>query len=98
MELHSKVTLFGEGCHGSLAKQLYKKFDLRKDCLPQSYGIGLKEVCFFSFTFLPLLYLLITVFLNFFLSPTVQLWEVDPSKHRPGHVEHTVGWPMVTNQ
>ncbi len=24
MELHAKVTLFGEGCHGHLAKQLYK--------------------------------------------------------------------------
>ena len=24
-----------------------------------------------------------------------QLWEVDPSKHVPGLVQHTVGWPMV---
>ncbi len=23
-----------------------------------------------------------------------ELWEVDPSKHRPGLVTHTVGWPM----
>ena len=45
MELHAKVTLFGEGCHGSLAKQLYKKFNLRRNCQPQNYGIGLKEVC-----------------------------------------------------
>jgi electron-transferring-flavoprotein dehydrogenase len=27
-----------------LAKQLYSKFDLRKDCQPQTYGIGLKEL------------------------------------------------------
>ncbi|XP_046373514.2 electron transfer flavoprotein-ubiquinone oxidoreductase, mitochondrial-like [Haliotis rufescens] len=65
MELHAKVTMFGEGCHGHLAKQLYKHFDLRKDCQPQTYGIGLKE-----------------------------LWEVEPEKHRPGRVEHTVGWPF----
>lgn len=23
-----------------------------------------------------------------------ELWEVDPSRHRPGHVLHTAGWPM----
>jgi len=46
MELHAKVVLFGEGCHGSLAKTLYqnKNFDLRANCQPQTYGIGLKEV------------------------------------------------------
>uniref|UniRef100_A0A669E7T7 Electron transfer flavoprotein-ubiquinone oxidoreductase n=1 Tax=Oreochromis niloticus TaxID=8128 RepID=A0A669E7T7_ORENI len=44
MELHAKVTLFGEGCHGHLAKQLYKKFNLRENCEPQTYAIGLKEV------------------------------------------------------
>jgi len=66
MELHAKVTVFAEGCHGSLTKQLYSKFEeLRKDCQPQTYAIGLKE-----------------------------LWEVDPSKHKPGLVDHTVGWPL----
>lgn len=44
MELHAKVTLFGEGCHGHLAKQLYKRFNLRENCDPQTYAIGLKEV------------------------------------------------------
>jgi len=65
MELHARVTLFAEGCHGSLTKTLFKKFNLRENCQPQTYGIGLKE-----------------------------LWEVEPSKHRPGQVEHTVGWPL----
>jgi len=65
MELHARCTVFAEGCHGSLAKQLYKRFALRENCQPQSYGIGFKE-----------------------------LWEVDPSNHRPGRVEHTVGWPL----
>ena len=32
----------------------------------------------------------------FFPSSYPQLWEVDPSKHRPGQVEHTVGWPLVS--
>lgn len=44
MELHAKITIFAEGCHGHLTKQLFRKFDLRKDCAPQSYGIGLKEI------------------------------------------------------
>uniref|UniRef100_A0AAX7TK01 Electron transfer flavoprotein-ubiquinone oxidoreductase n=1 Tax=Astatotilapia calliptera TaxID=8154 RepID=A0AAX7TK01_ASTCA len=44
MELHAKVTLFGEGCHGHLAKQLYNKFNLRENCEPQTYAIGLKEL------------------------------------------------------
>ena len=46
MELHAKLVLFGEGCHGSLAKTLYqnKTFDLRANCQPQTYAIGLKEV------------------------------------------------------
>lgn len=44
MEFHAKVTMFAEGCHGSLSKQVIKKFDLRKNCDPQTYGIGIKEV------------------------------------------------------
>lgn len=44
MEFHAKVTLLAEGCHGSLTKQAAKKFDLRKDSDPQTYGIGIKEV------------------------------------------------------
>lgn len=44
MEFHARVTLFGEGCHGSLSKQVIKKFDLRSDSQPQTYGLGLKEV------------------------------------------------------
>nr|CAG4643767.1 EOG090X0279 [Lepidurus arcticus] len=65
MELHAKCTIFAEGCHGHLAKQLYKQFNLREECEPQTYAIGLKE-----------------------------LWEIEPAKHRPGRVEHTVGWPL----
>ncbi len=44
MELHAKYTVFAEGCRGSLGKQLIKHFSLDKDCSPQHYGIGLKEL------------------------------------------------------
>jgi len=44
MEFHARVTLFAEGCHGSLSKQVIKKYDLRRDSQPQTYGLGLKEV------------------------------------------------------
>ncbi len=44
MEFHAKVTLLAEGCHGSLTKQVIKKYDLRRDSQPQTYGLGIKEV------------------------------------------------------
>lgn len=44
MEFHAKMTIFSEGCHGHLAKGLYKNFNLRESCEPQTYGIGLKEL------------------------------------------------------
>jgi electron-transferring-flavoprotein dehydrogenase len=44
IELHAKQTVFAEGCHGSLTKMLFKKFDLRKDCDPQTYALGVKEL------------------------------------------------------
>lgn len=44
MEFHARCTLFAEGCHGSLTKQLSKKFDLRRESEHQTYGLGLKEV------------------------------------------------------
>ena len=49
MELHAKLTLFAEGCRGSLSKQLMNKFDLQRNCQPQTYGIGLKEVRYFVY-------------------------------------------------
>ena len=44
MEFHSKMTIFSEGCHGALAKQLYQNEDLklRENCDPQTYAIGIK--------------------------------------------------------
>jgi electron-transferring-flavoprotein dehydrogenase len=43
-ELRARYTIFSEGCHGSLGKQLMSQFELRKDADPQHYGIGLKEI------------------------------------------------------
>jgi electron-transferring-flavoprotein dehydrogenase len=64
-ELRARYTIFAEGCRGHLGKQLEQQFDLRSDCDPQHYGIGLKE-----------------------------LWTVDPEKHQPGLVVHSLGWPL----
>ncbi|ORX35022.1 putative oxidoreductase [Kockovaella imperatae] len=44
MEFHAKVTLFAEGAHGSLSKQVQQKFNLRDGKDPQTYGLGIKEV------------------------------------------------------
>ncbi|KAI8323644.1 hypothetical protein GQ54DRAFT_257800 [Martensiomyces pterosporus] len=44
MELHGKVTLFAEGCHGSLTKGLIRKLKLRDEEKFQTYGLGIKEV------------------------------------------------------
>jgi electron-transferring-flavoprotein dehydrogenase len=44
MELRAAYTLFGEGCRGSLSKQLMEKFNLREGVDPQTYGLGIKEL------------------------------------------------------
>jgi electron-transferring-flavoprotein dehydrogenase len=44
MELHGKYTLFAEGARGHLTKTLKAKFDLERDCQPQTYGLGMKEL------------------------------------------------------
>jgi electron-transferring-flavoprotein dehydrogenase len=44
VQIFAKHTLIGEGCRGSLAKQLMEKFDLRTGIQPQTYGIGIKEL------------------------------------------------------
>jgi len=44
IEIHSKYTLFAEGCRGHLGKQLMLKFGLRENVQHQTYGIGLKEL------------------------------------------------------
>lgn len=43
-ELLAKYTIFAEGSRGHLGKRLISRFSLDKDCDPQHYGIGLKEL------------------------------------------------------
>ncbi len=66
--LRAKYTLFAEGCRGSLSQRLMAQFDLRKDCDPQTYALGIKEI-----------------------------WEIAPEKHKPGRIEHTLGWPLKSD-
>jgi len=44
MNLLAKYTLFCEGARGHLTKRLKAKYDLERDCQPQVYGLGIKEL------------------------------------------------------
>ena len=44
LELHAKYTFFAEGVRGHLSKELMRLFDLRSNCQPQVYGLGIKEL------------------------------------------------------
>src|SRR5919205_279809 len=44
VELHARLTLFAEGCRGSLTKRLFERFNLREGVAPQTYGLGVKEL------------------------------------------------------
>ncbi len=44
MNLLAKYTIFAEGARGHLTKRLKARFDLERDCQPQIYGIGIKEL------------------------------------------------------
>ncbi len=44
IELHARYTFLAEGARGSLTKEAKRLFDLERDCQPQVYGIGIKEL------------------------------------------------------
>ncbi len=44
IDIKAKLTVFAEGARGHLTKQLIGKFALDKDCDPQGYSIGIKEL------------------------------------------------------
>mmetsp|Transcript_22680 Transcript_22680/g.68061 ORF Transcript_22680/g.68061 Transcript_22680/m.68061 type:complete len:595 (-) Transcript_22680:61-1845(-) len=44
VELVGRQTLFAEGARGSCSEEVMKVFDLRRDCDPQQFGLGIKEV------------------------------------------------------
>ncbi|HVC01943.1 MAG TPA: electron transfer flavoprotein-ubiquinone oxidoreductase [Steroidobacteraceae bacterium] len=43
-EIHAKLTMFAEGCRGSTAKQLIRRYRLDEGKSPQTYGLGFKEL------------------------------------------------------
>lgn len=43
IDICARYTLLAEGCRGSLTQIVLKKFNLRENVSPQTYGIGLKE-------------------------------------------------------
>jgi electron-transferring-flavoprotein dehydrogenase len=65
IDILAPLTVLAEGCRGSITKTLIAKYGLDKECDPQTYGIGLKE-----------------------------LWQLPAGRVQPGHVTHTVGWPL----
>ncbi|MCX8513974.1 MAG: electron transfer flavoprotein-ubiquinone oxidoreductase [Burkholderiales bacterium] len=44
MEIRAKQTVIAEGARGSLAKLVIQEFNLNKDSMPQTYGLGIKEI------------------------------------------------------
>ena len=44
MEIRAAITVFAEGCRGSLSQQLMEQFHLREGKDPQTYAIGIKEL------------------------------------------------------
>ena len=44
IDIRAKLTVLAEGARGHLAKRLIKQYALDKDCDPQSYSIGIKEL------------------------------------------------------
>jgi electron-transferring-flavoprotein dehydrogenase len=44
VDIRAGTTILAEGCRGSLAKELIARFHLAQDVLPQTYGLGFKEL------------------------------------------------------
>ncbi|MBB5014479.1 electron transfer flavoprotein-ubiquinone oxidoreductase [Rehaibacterium terrae] len=44
IDIRAKVTVLAEGARGHLTKQLVQRFALDRDCDPQGYSIGIKEL------------------------------------------------------
>ena len=44
IDILAPISVLAEGCRGHLSKQLIAKFELDKNCDPQTYGIGIKEL------------------------------------------------------
>lgn len=42
--IHAKQIILAEGCRGSITKKAIKIFELAKHAMPQTYGLGIKEI------------------------------------------------------
>lgn len=65
VDILAKVTIIGEGSHGSLTKKMKQRLKLDEGRNPQVYAIGVKEI-----------------------------WELPKGRVQPGHVFHTMGYPL----
>jgi electron-transferring-flavoprotein dehydrogenase len=43
-EIHARVTVLAEGCRGSIAKQLIRRYELDADRSPPTFALGFKEL------------------------------------------------------
>ncbi|AIL13251.1 electron transfer flavoprotein-ubiquinone oxidoreductase [Candidatus Paracaedimonas acanthamoebae] len=44
VQILARHVVFAEGCRGSLSKELFERFHLNRECQPQTYGLGIKEL------------------------------------------------------
>ncbi len=44
MALLARQTVLAEGCRGSLTRLAMERYELNRDCSPQTYGLGIKEL------------------------------------------------------
>lgn len=44
ISIMAKACILAEGCRGSLSEQIIKRYQLRADNRPQTYGLGVKEI------------------------------------------------------
>jgi len=44
VDIHARVTVLAEGCRGSLSKKAIRQFNLDADSMPQTFGLGFKEL------------------------------------------------------
>src|SRR5690606_28515543 len=44
IDIRARVTVLAEGARGHLTKRLLKRFELERDCDPQTFSIGIKEL------------------------------------------------------
>ncbi|VDN23233.1 unnamed protein product [Gongylonema pulchrum] len=99
MELHAKCTIFAEGCRGHLANLLMHKENFQRGMELHAKCTIFAEGCRGHLANL----LMHKYHLQEDSAPMTyglgfkELWLIDKSKHKPGYVEHTIGYPLVSS-